>query len=386
MSSKAKFGNAAAMLAAPALLAAIVASYTAFWFYNSGAMKTRLAEWAEERRANGDAAAYVVEGVGGFPSRLELTIAEVEVGFRRGETAWSLSTPRLTLTSGVFSPRAIVAELPDGSEIRRTRPAGSDSLRKQGGVARLRISVDAAEALRTADFAIADLALGVVWAGRPIAQPLTVAEGRISASAEPALVTAKNAAGPTARFGISLRGLRWPDAAALPLGAEMASFDLDTEVGGPIRSGTAYDALKIWREAGGNVAVKRIGLHWGASSLEGTGTLLLDARLQPAASLAARVEGFVPLVDTFDAADLIRDSDATLARLVLGREMPRSGPANLSLSLRDGVVFAGPLALVRVPEVSWPGAPAPPPARADLLAPGMDIGRDGAVRRKGDPL
>lgn len=382
---KAKLGNLSALLAAPTLLAAIAASYTAFWFYNAGAIKSRMADWAAERRANGDVANYIVEGVGGFPNRLALEISGVEVGFRRGETTWSLSASKLAITSGVFSPRAFAVELPDGAEVRRARADRADLLRKVGGTARLDFSVDAAEGLRKADLTMADLALGGTWGGRPIAPPLKVAEGRVNVTAEPALVTAKNVGGPTARFGIALRGLRWPDSAAFPLGPEVASFDLDGEIAGPIKAGTAYDALQAWREAGGSVALKRIGLRWGNSALEGTGTLVLDARLQPAASLAARVEGFVPLVDVLDAADLIRDSDATLARLVLGREMPKTGPANLSLSLRDGVVYAGPLALVRVPDVAWPGAPAPPPAR-DLVAPGIDIGRDGTVRRKGDPL
>lgn len=382
---KARLGNAAAMLAAPALLAAIVVSYTAFWFYNAGAIKARLADWAAERRANGDAAAYVVEGVGGFPTRLALEISSVELGFRRGETTWRLTAPKLSIESGVFSPRAFSVALPDGSEFGRTRPDRTDTLRKLGGQARFDFTVDAAEGLRTAVFGVADLALGGSWGGRALAQPLHVAAGRIAVSAEPALVTAKNAAGPTARFGISLNGLRWPDATAFPLGPEVESFALDGEITGPITAGTAYAALKTWREAGGSVAIKRIGLHWGASALEGTGTLVLDARLQPAASLTARVEGFVPLVDVLETADLIRNSDATLARLVLGREMPKTGSANLSLSLRDGIVYAGPLALVRVPDVAWPGAPAPPPER-NLAQPGMDIGRDGTVRRKGDPL
>lgn len=386
MRSKAQLGNATAMLAAPALLAAIVAGYTAFWFHTASLMKSRLADWAAERRANGDTATYTVEGVGGFPTRLELTVSAVELAFRRGETTWSLAVPRMALTSGVFSPRAFAVDLPDGAELRRARPDRADTLRKQGGTARLGFTVDSAESLRTATFAMTGLSLGVTWAGRPVASPLVLAEGRITASAEPALVTAKNAAGPTARFGVSLRGLRWPETAAFPLGPEVTSFDFESDIGGPIRAGTVYDSLLAWREAGGNVAVRRIGLRWGSSALEGTGTLVLDSRVQPAASLTARVEGFVPLVDVLHTAELIRDSDATLARLVLGREMPPTGPANLSLSLRDGIVYAGPLALVHVPDVAWPGAPAPPPSRANLVAPGMDIGKDGAVRRKGDPL
>ncbi len=385
MRGKPNFGGIVGLMAAPALLAAIVASYTAFWFYNADQMKEHLAAWAAERQALGDEAEYVVAGTSGFPMRVVLEVSAARVAFHRGESTWSLAAPKLELVSRVFSPRAISIELPDGTEVRRTRADRADVLRKSGGVARLDFRVDSAEALRTARFGVDGLVLGGSWNGTAMTSPMRIGHGTLDVAVEPALATAKNEAAPTARIDLEARDLRWPDTVAVPLGPEVASIDFEADITGPIKAGPLHDALADWRAAGGTVAVKRVGLHWGKSSLDGTGTLVLDKRLQPTVSLAARVEGFVPLVDVLDTAGLIRDSDATLARLVLGREMPASGPANLSLSLRDGVVYAGPLALVRVPDVTWPGAPAAPPS-AGLLQPNIDIGKDGKVRRKGDPL
>ena len=112
--------------------------------------------------------------------------------------------------------------------------------------------------------------------------------------------------------------------------------------------------------------------------------------MQPAASLTAWIEGFVPLVDVLEEADLIRASGATLARLVIGRQMPRIGPGNLSLSLHDGLVYAGHLALVWVPAIDWerPADDGKPrhltPNGAPLMQPGIDIGRDGVVTQRGE--
>jgi hypothetical protein len=385
--AKRNHGSVATMMAAPALLATIAAAYTAFWFYNASAMKTRVAEWAAARHALGDTAEITVAGVSGFPTRLTIDLENVSVAFHRGATSWSLKAPRLALTSHVLSPRAFSVALPDTGEIARTGPSGRDVLTKTGGSAELEVALNANDSLRAATFTAANLSFGGHWHGEALASPLAVADATVTASVEPPLA-AKSETAPTARLTASVHGLRWPDNLAFPLGPEVASLDLDAVSTGPINAGPAYNAMQQWREAGGKITVRRVSLRWGASALDGTGTLAVDPHLQPIASLTARVEGFVPLVDVLDTAGMIRDSDATLARLVLGREMPRSGPANISLSVHDGVVYAGPLALVRVPPIDWPGAPVEhrTPSGALLMKPGVDIGPSGTVRRKGDPL
>ncbi len=385
--AKRNFGPVATMMAAPALLATVAAAYTAFWFYNASSIKGRVAEWAAARHALGDTAEIGIVGVSGFPTRLVVDLENVSVAFHRGETSWSLKAPRLALTSHVFSPRVLTVALPDTSEIARTRPSGRDSLVKAGGSAQLEIGLNSLDVLRTATFTAASLSFAGNWGGQPLATALGIADASVTATLEPPIAS-KSQTAPTARLSATAHGIRWPSNLAFPLGPEVASFDLDALSTGPINAGPAYNAMQQWREAGGMITVRRVSLRWGASALDGTGTLTVDPRLQPIASLTARVEGFVPLVDVLGTAGLIRDSDATLARLVLGREMPPSGPANLSLSVRDGVVYAGPLALVRVPTIPWPGAPEEPktPSGAPLMKPGVDIGPAGAVRRKGDPI
>jgi hypothetical protein len=386
--AKRNFGPVATMMAAPALLATIAAAYTAFWFYNASAMKSRIVQWAAERQTLGDAAEIGIVGVSGFPMRMAVDLENVAVAFHRGETSWSLKAPRLALVSQVFSPRSFTIALPDASEIARTSPSGRDALVKTGGGAELAVGLNSLDALRSATFTAANLSFSGTWGGHALTSPLGVADATVTVIVEPPIASNKDQTAPTARLAATAHGVRWPKNLAFPLGPEVASFDLDAISTGPINAGPAYNALQQWREAGGMITVRRVSLRWGASTLDGTGTFAVDPRLQPIASLTARVEGFVPLVDVLDAAGMIRDSDATLARLVLGREMPPSGPANLSLSVRDGVVYAGPLALVRVPQIPWPGMPeeARTPSGAPLMKPGVDISPDGSVRRKGDPV
>jgi hypothetical protein len=101
---------------------------------------------------------------------------------------------------------------------------------------------------------------------------------------------------------------------------------------------------------------------------DATGTVALDGRMQPVGAFTARIQGFFEAVEALRARGLIRGRDASMAKLVLGamaRPAPGGGPPVLSLpvTLQDRVLYAGPVALVRLPELRWPGQP-PTPAGA----------------------
>ncbi|WP_337998306.1 DUF2125 domain-containing protein [Oleispirillum naphthae] len=390
-----RFGPLFAMMAAPALLATIGASYTAFWFYGASHLKERIAMWAEAQRAEGVSVAYTLDGPSGFPLRLTAALEAVSVESGAGGDAVSFSAPRLTVEGGIFSPRHLSFTLPDGGRIAMARNGRATRLGKTGGDARLDLSFDSAGMLREAALTAQNLAVSGDWRGAALASPLTAGETKavlVLNPAVPAAAAAGDAAAPppTARFDLSVRNLRWPDGATRSLGPDLAGFDFAAKLIGPMPKGEAQDALTIWRDAGGRVEVERIALKWGQASFAGYGTLVLDEALQPAVSLVARVQSFVPLVDVLDEAGLIRQSDATLARLVIGRQMPQTGAGNLSLSLRDGIVYAGPLALVRVPPIAWakeiPKAAAAKrrltPGGREVMQPGIDIGKDGVVRQR----
>ncbi|MGE4528074.1 MAG: DUF2125 domain-containing protein [Rhodospirillaceae bacterium] len=390
-----RFGPLAAMMAAPALLATIAASYVAFWFYGASHLKERIAMWAEARRAEGVSVAYVLDGTSGFPLSLSAEIKAVSVESGKGGDAVSFSAPRLAVEGGIFSPRHLAFTLPNGGQVAMTQNGRATRLAKTGGDARLDITFDAAGGVREAVLTAQNLAVSGDWRGAALASPLTVGEAKAALVLNPILpaAAAADAAAPpppTARLDLSVRNLRWPDGAIRSLGPDLAGFDFAARLTGPMPGGEAQDALTAWRDAGGRVEVERIALKWGQASFAGYGALVLDDALQPAVSLVARVQSFVPLVDVLDEAGLIRQSDATLARLVIGRQMPQTGAGNLSLSLRDGIVYAGPLALVRVPPIAW--AKEMPkdekakrrltPSGQQVMQPGIDIGKDGVVRQK----
>jgi hypothetical protein len=384
-----RFGPLFAMMAGPALLATVAASYTAFWFYHGSHLKGLIAEWAEARRAEGHAVAYTVDGTSGFPFSVEVGLKTVRLDVRRGDSEiWSLHAPELTVKSGVFSPREISLDLPKSAQLGLSRPGLEGRLAKTAGTARIDLSL-AAKTGTAVRLTLAEAQFAGTWRGTALASPLIVGDARGSLL----LASPPNPAEASVRLDLAVRDLRWPSNLTYSLGQDLAMFDLSAKLSGPMaHGGEAFDTLTRWRDAGGKVTIDRLAMKWGTSAFAGYGSFGMDENLQPSGSLVARVEGFVPLVDVLEEADLIRAADATLARLVIGRQMPRSGAGNLSLSLHDGAVMAEALTLVQVPRLDWPQLPKKPvrnrltPGGEQLLQPGIDIGRDGAFDRQGSPL
>ena len=147
-----------------------------------------------------------------------------------------------------------------------------------------------------------------------------------------------------------LRGLRLPDSLNLPLGGTMQSVDFAATVVGELPPPPWAPALTAWRDAGGNVQVRRFELDYGSLAVWAGGTLALDGDLQPIGTATAKVTGFVETIDTLRATGIVQPRDAVAAMMVLGRVGPRPIPAaapatlNLPLVLQNRRIFAGPVA------------------------------------------
>jgi hypothetical protein len=391
MAGLGRFGPLLAMTAAPALLATIAASYTAFWFYHASQVKAFVADWATARRAEGHTVAYTLDGTGGFPLSLEIDLKTVRVDLRRGaDETWSLHAPELTVRGGVFSPRSLTIDLPKGAQLGLTRPDAVGRLIHSEGSARLDLTIDGNGRFGSAALSLKAARFSGSWKGADFATPLAIGEARGTFVLAP---PTSPPAEVSARLDLMARDLRWPANLAYSLGQNLEILDLSAKASGPIaRGGEAFDALDRWRGAGGQVTIERLALRWGAASLAGYGTLSMDEALQPAASLCGAGRRLRPLVDVLEEANLIRPADATLARLVIGRQIPRQRrgqpdpvPARRRGDGRASDPGAGaPARLAATGEKAADRTPHQ--IRRALLQPGVEIGPGGAVDRMGNPV
>ena len=82
-------------------------------------------------------------------------------------------------------------------------------------------------------------------------------------------------------------------------------------------------------------------------------------------AFTARIQGFFDAVDLLREKGLIRSRAATTAKIVLGalsKKSAEGGAATVSLpvTVQDRTLFTGPVPLMRLPPLVWPGMEMPP--------------------------
>ncbi len=144
-----------------------------------------------------------------------------------------------------------------------------------------------------------------------------------------------------------------------PLGDTLERLQTTIDLIGPIpHEGASRDRLRAWSEAGGIAEVRRLLATHGDLRLFGDGTLSLDAELQPEGAFTAEIAGFAAAVDALADAGAMGEDEARIAKSVLGFLSERPAPGRdrvieVPLTLQDRVLSAGPVRLMRVPEVTW---------------------------------
>ena len=157
---------------------------------------------------------------------------------------------------------------------------------------------------------------------------------------------------------VNSAGLELSDNVDSPLGHTVAQAELGLRVLKPVLPGPLADTLAIWRDAGGTLEVDRLTLAYGPLTLEASGTVALDTGLQPQAAFSARAEGVFEAVEALRERRVIEIGDALAARLALTAlfKTPEGGGAaylQVPLSIQERTVYAGSVALMRLPRVRW---------------------------------
>ena len=310
-----------------AVAAAVIGLYAALWFGGALILRSSVEDWMEARRAEGLSVGVQVMEIGGFPFHLTLRLERPTIGSSKGApTHWAWEGQRVLAEARPWSPLTLKADL-----------GNRHGFLVGNGTAPLAYALTAASA--TAELV---LAFDGSWPERAriaLEGARLSGTGMMPVSAEAATAgltrldpDERNA--PFLDLAAELRGLRLPDSLNLPLGGTMQSVDLAATVLGELPPPPWAPALTAWRDAGGNVQVRRFELDYGTLAVWAGGTLALDADLQPIGTATAKVTGFVETIDTLRATGIVQPRDAVTAMMVLGalaKTDPGGGPATLNL-------------------------------------------------------
>ena len=312
----------------------------ALWYWAASEVTAALAHWSQEQRARGYHVAYQEPVMGGYPLAVTADLAQPVLASPHG---WRWSGERLLGRAKVWAPLTLDLELPRRQDLALELPGEArrvalETTRGQGAVV-----FDGRGEVETAELELIGVAVtgDAGWrltAARVYAAVSGLAPGPGAAS-EPDYVVNGEAG------DVSL-----PEDLEAPFGRAISRLALQAAVFGRVPPGLPAEGLAAWRDKGGKVALEAFALRYGPLEVLAKGELGLDGNLRPEGVLNGRIGGLAAALDKLSEAGLIDKTAAfalKLSALALSRQEAGTGRAvvDLPITLRDGLLYLGPVAL-----------------------------------------
>ncbi|ANC91824.2 DUF2125 domain-containing protein [Azospirillum humicireducens] len=323
------------------LLPAVV--YSLWWWQAARAVRGGLEDWVAAQRDNGAVVEHGGLSVGGFPFALRAELEKPHLATRGAE--WQGA--RLVAEAAPWNPTRIALTFPGEQRLSVVQPGQPpiDILAPQGGNGDVTMRMSGT---------LERLALRFTGLTAQVAgQSVPVAALDVGAAQPDQPPAERTTAGLTVT--LSADGLTLPDGMPPTLGREVKRTELTLRVmGAPPRPEPA--SLSAWSRNGGTVEVDRLALDWGPLGAVLSGTLALDAQLQPQAALTAEIRGAPAILDAVK--PMMRPNEAAIARTVLTMLARPTGPngepvVTAPVTVQDRALFVGPLRVAALPRVVW---------------------------------
>jgi hypothetical protein len=332
--------------------------YSAAWYVIADRLEDVVTRWTAERREQGWIPSYSAIQLEGFPFAWRANITDPTLASQGTLPAFRWSGPAITLdwqpwnatrigftASGGYFLDLIDSSI-DGTAKGSFRHATGEMLfGARGALARLTLTLDNA-------------ILGERDSDR-------VEINRLDATLDTAPPPRKEApAGKTASLRLtgSIHGLTLPKTSRAPLGRTIGGIEIDATLIGHIapgkNGGATQEALAAWRDDGGIVEIDHFDLGWSRLILQSTGTLALDAGLQPIIATSATIRGHSETLDALVRTGTLGAGEALMARMAFGLLQRGGGNGKppeikIPLTIQNGWLYVGPVKLLRMAPIRW---------------------------------
>ena len=347
------------LLTTVAILAAVLGGYTAYWFVLAGEAREAIARWSGNWRASGFEISHAEPDLGGFPLSLRASVAAPSVGGGHGAQAWRWRGAGIAASFRPWNLSRFTFRIDGRNEI-TVGDAGRRryQLEATSAVAAIRLGAGDRVERIDADFAAIKVREDS-WT-----EPLRIGRVRVEGSGY-----RRGSAGPRATdVALIIEDAALPVAPRGPLGRTIARVRADVTVFGTFPERPLEAALAAWRDDGGTVELRGLVVHWGPLDLSADGTLALDAELRPIGALSASIAGVDEAVASLLAEGSIGAAEAAALRVafnLFARITSSAGDrVNVPITVQDGRIFVGPVAVARIGPLTVSGRkPTPDPRR-----------------------
>lgn len=333
-----------------ALLALI---YSLFWFTIAMQARQQAVDWIDQQRAQGYSVRYDSLIATGFPLAIRLQFTNPGFGAPNAAQPWGWEGAHLSLQVQPWNLTTIEAISTGPHMLAIPLTGKTETFNGQAATleATFEVSPTGPQSL---SLRLAGLDMK---ADSPGLAPIAMASANVQV--QRSHFDKVDYQTSSARLTGTVRGFGGPWLSASPLGGEVQQLVVEARLMGSLEDAPLSQSLEDWRDNGGTIEIVKMHLQHGPLNIKADGTLALDDHLQPIGALSARVEGFFETIDALKALGAINPRTAITAKIVLGvlsRKPAGGGPAilNLALSAQGQRLYAGPLELMKIPEIQWP--------------------------------
>ncbi len=322
---------------AAGLVFALLAADTAVWWWLSGRVAAEFAAWQEAAAAQGLRVTAGAPRRAGWPLAAVAVVPEVTVAAANG-ASWH--TGELRLVFEPWRPGEFTA-IPVGAQRVQLGPGAALTVTARmlavavplvpSATAVTRVEAHGVEAHGVA----AQPEQGPAWAAERVALRFNATDLDLDAG------------------GVVLPK-RPPGQPAWPFGGVVESVQGHARLSAPLPAAEDWRAaLAGWQRAGGRLLLSGLALDWGTLQARGDAAVQLTPQLQPVGLGSVQLTGYGEATAAMQRSGLLTPGAADVAGAVfalLAKAEPGQPPTvELPLRLENGVLSAGPVPLLRVP-------------------------------------
>lgn len=329
------------LLGITVLLGALWAGY---WFVGSSAAQSGMADWFEERRAEGWVAEYDDLALRGFPNRFDAGFTEISLADPGTGLAWQ--APFFQLLALSYKPNHVIAVWPDQQII--ATPLQTFDITSTDMRASTVLQAGTGLTLERATWTVSDLAVAPRDdIGRVTVSALTLAAERMTAVAQTRY-----------HLGLAADGLTPPGDflaqvdpnGTLPRALDSVRADLEITFDAP------WDrrAIEVARPQPRQIDVKLAEARWGHLSLKAAGTLNVDDTGVPTGDITIKAENWREILEMARVSGTLPDAMAGPLRDGLSLLAGLAGnpqTLDIPLALSGGRVWLGPVPVAKTPVI-----------------------------------
>ena len=342
-----KMFNASIVLAFSSVL--VVGLWSLLWFGVASFAKKQIANWIADENSRGNKITFQNKDLSGYPGRIILSYDAPKIN----SPAISATTEQAIITIKPWMPWQGNVALGGKTSIAIVTADGEYNL--SGSIEKFNLAVNPGDTLPDSvnlDIAKLDLVDSVSNLG------FKADEIKINMVSNIAANQSSNRASAAMKITAHAKNMVLPWGEDAPISNKFQMVEFSGKISGPLTVDGGINAIfKNWRDNGGKVMVDSVVLRGNPLAVSGSGNIYLDENMQPAGRLTAKITGLLPTINRFRDADLIRDSDAVVAKMTLAAFSQKTGDGrsflNLGVEVKENIIYLGPIAIGKFPPLTW---------------------------------